>query len=228
MSDSKNVLAISIDGVIRDLFEQFDNVYRKKFIKNPGLVGMNEKYEYVPDEDEEDEFKRLETKANALIHLPMTTYSLMNHYEFESVDVFNKFMFQDHALELFGSAGQVPFSMENANKLYVIKSELGLDEVILFCPGEQQTITATLHFCVRNGCKIGHIIFDTNPLNIWNHANIVITENPNIIDAKPKDGRVIKINKEYNINNTADLNLDDLKKISYRMLENFIKNNKYE
>ena len=166
-ANNKNVLAITIDGVIRDFFDQFDTVYRKKFIKNEGLVNMSQNFEVLPDEEnEEEEFKRLEEKSNALIHLPITTYSLLNHYEFDTRELFEKFLYQDHTLEIFGSANQFPFSMQDANKLYTVKEELGLDDVILFCPGNQQVITATMHFLVKNGCKIGHIIFDNNPNKI--------------------------------------------------------------
>ena len=229
MSTNKKILAISIDGVIRDFFDQFDTVYRKKFIKNEGLVNMSQNFEVLPDEgDEDEEYKRLEAKSNSLIHLPMTTYSLMNHYEFESNEIYQKFIYQDHALELFGSANQFPFSMQEANKLYTIKEDLGLQDIILFCPGNQQVITATLHFLVKNGCKIGHIIFDINPINIWEHADIVITDNPIIIDSKKDFQKVIKIKKDYNQNSKSDLELESLKSIELRMLENFIKNNKYE
>jgi hypothetical protein len=82
--NKNKILAITIDEIIRDFNEQFDNIYRKKFIKNPGLVNMNKNFEVVLEDEQEEEFKRLEEKANALIHFPITTESLINHYEFDS------------------------------------------------------------------------------------------------------------------------------------------------
>ncbi len=222
MNKSKT-LAISIDGVIRDFFEQFDTIYRKKFIKNPGIVGMNENFEYVKEEEEEEEFKRLETKINSLIHLPITTYSLRNHYEFDNNDAFEKFLYNDNALEIFGSASQIPFSMEKANRINVSRSELGLENVILFCPGENQVITATFHFLTRNGCKISNIIFNNNPLDIWNYADYVITDNPNILDSKNEKQVSIKIIKDYNLNSKSDLEINSLKELEMFSLEKLIK-----
>lgn len=226
---TKKVLAITIDGVIRDFFDQFDTVYRKKFIKNQGIVQMTENYEFLPEDEESEnaEYERLENIANSLIHLPLTTYSLRNHYEFESNEIFENFLYQDNVLELFGSASQIPFAMEQANKIYNIKQDLGISDVILFCPGKNQVITATLHFLLKSSCKIGHIIFSENPLDVWEYADIVLTDNPNILDAKPKDKKTIKLKKDYNTSSLHDVEINSIKEIDLRMLENFIKNNIY-
>lgn len=227
MSKEK-VLAICINGVIRDFFEQFDNVYRKKFIKNPGLVNMSEGFEFVPDEEDGDEFKRLESKINSLIHLPITTYSLRNHYEFESNEKLDNFLYNESPIELFGTAPQFPFAMETANKINNSKKELGLSSVILFCPGKNQAITATFHFLTRSGCKLNNIIFSENQEDIWNHCDIAITDDPNIINSKPKDKIVVKVEKEYNSNLESDATISNLKSLEFKMFENLIKNNKYE
>jgi len=223
----KNILAITIDESIRSFNDQFDTVYRKKFIKNEGLVNMNQNFEYVPEEDEDDMYAKLEAKANALIHLPVTTSSLENHYEFESKDAFNSFL-KNHALELYGSAGQIPNGIQEANKLYAIKEELGLEDVILFCPGDNQQIIATLHFLVKIGCKIGHIIFDNNYTNVWKYANMVITDSPEILDITEGSNKTIKLSKEYNASSKCSAEIQNLKDLDLRKLENLIKNNKYE
>lgn len=222
-----NILAITIDEIIRDYNEQFDNVYRKKFIKNQGLVNMTENFEALPEEEEEEEFKRLEAKANALIHLPITTNSLLNHYEFDSLKAFEDFTTQ-HTLELYGSAGQVPFAMQEANKIAFNKTELGLKDVILICPGDNQKIISTLHFLVKSSCKIGHIIFIDDFTKIWDYADIVITDRPEILDSAKANHKTIKIIKDYNINSKSNIELSSLNKINLRSFENFIKNNKYE
>lgn len=222
-----NILAITIDEIIRDFNEQFDNVYRKKFIKNQGLVNMNQNFEFVPEEEEEEEFKRLEAKANSLIHLPVTTSSLLNHYEFESIKDFEDFT-ANHSLELYGSAGQIPFGMQEANKIAFNKTELGLEDVILVCPGNNQKIISTLHFLVKSSCKIGHIIFIDDFTKVWNYANIVITDRPEILDSANEKSKTIKIKKDYNTNSKSNFELSSLKEINLRNFENFIKNNKYE
>ena len=46
-NNKKKTLGISIDGVIRDMHQQFDKQYRKVFIKNDELVKMDENFSYV-------------------------------------------------------------------------------------------------------------------------------------------------------------------------------------
>jgi len=224
---NKNILAITIDESIRSFNDQFDTVYRKKFIKNEGLVNMNQNFEYIPEEDEDDMYAKLEAKANSLIHLPITTPFLENHYEFESKDAFNSFL-KNHALELYGSAGQIPHGIQEANKIYAVKEELGLEDVILFCPGDNQQIIATLHFLVKIGCKIGHIIFDNDYTTIWKHANIVITDRPEILDMTSTENKTIKLSKEYNMSSKFSTEIENLKDLDLRKLENLIKNKEYK
>ena len=110
---------------------------------------MSQNFEVLPDEEnEEEEFKRLEEKSNALIHLPITTYSLLNHYEFDTRELFEKFLYQDHTLEIFGSANQFPFSMQDANKLYTVKEELGLETYQMY----QQIKNKCRNFCIKANC----------------------------------------------------------------------------
>ena len=54
-------LGINIDGVIRDFHNQFDKQYRKVFIHNPSIVGMDEETHTVKLSTEDDE-KELEKR----------------------------------------------------------------------------------------------------------------------------------------------------------------------
>ncbi len=223
--NKNKTLAISIDGTIRNFFEQFDIIYRKRFIKNPGLIEMKINSEHLSFEpienniNEEDEFEK---KINSLIHLPITTYDLRNHYEFENKDTFDNFI-NNNTVELYSSAPQFPFAMEKVNQLNFAKKELGLDNVILFCPGENQIITATLHFLTKNSCKIPNIIFSNNQLEIWDYADYVITDNPNILENKKSGQYSIKIIKEYNKDYESDLEINSLKELVPYNLEKLIK-----
>lgn len=53
-------IGISLDGVIRDFYTEFDKQYRKAFIHNPSLVEMNR--DMTLKEQTEDELVLLEKK----------------------------------------------------------------------------------------------------------------------------------------------------------------------
>jgi hypothetical protein len=83
-------LGISIDGVIRDYLDAFDKQYRKVFIHNPSIVNMSESFEYQSPNDQEIEelAHKIEKDTADRISLPMDTFDLLNHYQFDETPEF--------------------------------------------------------------------------------------------------------------------------------------------
>ena len=51
------ILGVTINEVLRDYHGQFDKIYRKAFIKNDSLVGMNDNFEAYEEEVDCDDIK---------------------------------------------------------------------------------------------------------------------------------------------------------------------------
>jgi len=200
-------IGICIDGVIRNRFEQFDRMYRKKFIKNEGLVQMNENFEYVSEDESEDEDKRLSTLEKSLIHLPMTTYDLKNHYEFDSEVEYEKFM-EDYSLEIYGSAPQIHRSMDVVNRLQHIGENEKWFSTSLICPGSEQLVTATFYFLTKNACRIKNIVFSDYSKDVWEEFDVIVSDCPDILDSKPADKISIKITQDYNSGSISTHTID--------------------
>lgn len=221
-------IGITINGTIRDIFDKFDTMYRKIYIKNPGLVKMNENYEFVGEDDDDDsEFKRLEILTNSKIHLPMTTYDLRNHYSFESKESFEKFLYTDCVLELFGTSYPIPKAMDAANKIQFLCEEKKWFNVILIGGGNEQEITPTYYFLTKNACRIRQVLFTDSYEEMWQMCDAIITENPNILSSIPDNKKAIKIEKLYNsnvVNNKIFNSFDSLTQIlSENLLEKLYK-----
>ncbi len=210
MENNKKVLGIHIDGVIRNKFDQFDRIYRKKNIVNPGLVDMNENFEYVKKDTNVAEEQRLEILTNRLIHWPISTYNLRNHYEFENEQAFNKFLFDDYVFEIFGSAGQHPKSMDSANRLQGMGEAFNSYDTVLICPGKDQVVTATLYFLTKSASRIKKMLFTDDPETIWSNCDVVITDSPDLLDNKPSGKKTIKVVREYNTNSEGDMTINEL------------------
>lgn len=196
-------LGICIEGVIRNKFEQFDKVYRKRFIKNESLVGMTDNFEVIEEQENEEEEKSLENLINKKIHLPITTYDLMNHYDFSSKEVFEDFIQNENAFELFGAIPAFPKSVDAANRIQSIGEEKKSFETYLITEGQEQIITATLHFLLRTASRIKNITFKNYDENLWNEFDVIVTDCPAILDSCPENKIVIKISKDYNINSKS-------------------------
>ncbi len=218
-------MGICIDGIIRDRFEQFDRVYRKKFIKNPGIVQMNENFEYVQENGDEDEEKRLSNLEESLIHLPITTYDLKNHYEFESEAEYLKFM-DDYSLEIYGSAPAFPKAMDAVNRIQHISENENWFNVYLLCPGEEQLVTSTYYFLTKNACRIKNVRFGYYNSSIIDNIDVVVTDSPDFFHQN-QNKITVKINKPYNTNSQADFSINDISELNdFKFLQTLY--NKYE
>ena len=207
-------LGITVDGIIRDKIYQFDSMYRKKYIRNEGLVKMNEYFEYVDEEDNEDEDTRIENLIKDKIHLPVSTTDLTNHYDFKNETEFLYFQNVEYVLQIFGVSPSYPKAMDTSNRIQFIGEEEKKYSTTLLCEGTDQVITSTYHFMTKNACRIKNISFTKIDESLWNHFDILITDQPSILDNKPSNKLSIKINHLYNKESPADLELESLKDFS--------------
>lgn len=217
------IIGISIDGVLRDKFSQFDKMYRKRFIKNDSLVKMDEYFRYVPDDINDQENARIQNLVEEKIKYPIDTFDLFNHYTFSDKEEFNIFLNQDYVFEIYGSAPPVPKAMDKVNKLQKIGESNFSYEIILFSHEMDQGIQATYHFLAKSACRIKKIFFEKDINRIWDYCDLIITDNPEIIESKPENKKTIKIKTEYNKFDRADYEFESLKDLEDSMILNLIK-----
>ena len=221
MSKKKKVLAISIDGVTRDLYNQFDTWYRKAFIVNDSIVEMDDNYKYLESKssNEEDELA-LQRIIDEKINLPLDTFDLLNHYQFENREELEKFMYINYSFQIFASANSFPKSMDSINFLQIFGDTTGLFDVVLFAKCKETSISSTYHFLAKNACKIRNVKFIEEYEDIWKDSDVVITDCPEVLETKPKNKKSIKINHMYNSYSDSNYSFDSILEIKN---ENFIK-----
>lgn len=207
-------LGICIDGVVRDIHFKFDQIYRKKFIKNPGLVQMNDNFEYAGEDEDENQLKLVEHIEKEKIHLPVSTYDLMNHYEFDSYQDFIKFQNEDYVLELYGTAPPFAKSMDISNRLQYMCEDQKMFSTYFICPGDDQIVTSTFYFLTKNASRIKNIVFRNYSTNLWEEFDVLITDSPDILSLVPENKCGIKLNKLYNSNCPATFSIDSLADIN--------------
>lgn len=223
--EDMKIIGFNIDGIARDRFSQFDKMYRKKFIKNEQLVKMDEYFRFVPDEEETDgELARIQNIVNEKIKYPIDTYDLRNHYSFSSAEEFENFVSQEYVFELYGSAPPIPKAMDKINKLQKIGETNGSYEVVLISPEEEQAIQATYHFLAKSACRIKKVLFEKDVARIWDYCDILVTDNPGILESKPEGKVSIKISTEYNQYDSSDHTFNSLNEIEDSFFVKLVKN----
>lgn len=186
-------IAIDVNDVLRDYTRQFANMY-KKVIDNSFDIS----YEEINDFNFLNIFPFLDEDGNADMML------------------FNKFKYEDCSFEIYGRAEAMDrmlpadFNLWTQNTMRNFDDEK-LPEIIIFSPFEMNlSIQSTLSFLARFGVRIREIHFPVDSVKMWDKCDIMITANPNLLNAKP-DGKVsIKINAPYNTEAKGDYEFDSM------------------
>lgn len=204
-------LGVTINGVLRDLEYQFDKFYRKAFIKNESLVGMNDNFEAV---EEEIDWDAISLKEQDKISLPVDTVDLFNHYKFESELHYNKFINEDYNFQILGAASAIPKSFDHLMRVQGFGEANNLFDTTLFSKENGKSVTSTMHFLAKSASRVRNIKFIDDYKSIWDYCDVVVTDLPEILDSKPAGKISIKINKLYNQWSKADYTFDDLSSLN--------------
>lgn len=174
-------IGISINEVLRDFIGQFIYTY-EKYIGETNL-SIND----------------------------VTSLKLIDFFNFENIDVLNKFIYLEAPLEIFGHADLVSDGIMNQfnNFLMDIKDD-GLHEIELVSKEAGKSIPSTFFFLSKTGCKVEKIRFVLNSINEWDGLDVLITANPDALLNKPNGKMSIKIRAPYNKDVKADLELDSI------------------
>jgi len=174
-------IGITINEVLRDFIGQFAYTY-DKYIETTGI--------------KEDE---------------VTSFDLIKHFPFDSVDELNKFLYSESSLEIFGHADQLH---ENVMSLFnAFLKDIEDDEeheIILISREAIKSIPATLFFLSKLGCRAKHIQWVSQYEDKWNNVDVLVTANPRALESKPSGKISVKVNASYNKDVKADYEIDNI------------------
>jgi hypothetical protein len=146
---------------------------------------------------------------------PIDSFELERYFTFddeeESID---NFLYEESSLEIFGHSDEIkPNTISHLNNLNSKIKELGHKlEIVGIEIGNSKP--STLFFLSKTGCKVDRIRFVSTPEEMWEESDIIVTANPNVINSKPKDKNVIKVDSQYNQTITKfDYNVEKIKDI---------------
>jgi hypothetical protein len=174
-------IGISLNEVLRDFLGQLTYTYEK----------------YVEETDIEEG--------------TITELDLMKYFKFSSVDEMNKFLYDEAALEIFGHADQAKDNLMNKFNMFLmeIKDEEE-HEVELVSREVNKSIPSTLFFLSKLSCRAEKLRFVMKYEDYWDGVDVLVTANPQALEAKPEGKIAIKINTSYNKDSKSDFELDSI------------------
>lgn len=142
---------------------------------------------------------------------PVTSFDLIKHFDFESVDVLNKFLYGEAALEIFGHADQMHENvMSQFNQFLMDMKDFTDHDVVLVSREAMKSIPSTMFFLSKLGCMATDIKFTTTYEENWDDMDVLITANPRSLGAKP-DGKIaVKVKSTYNEDAPADFEIENI------------------
>ena len=142
------------------------------------------------------------------------TPNLLEYTHFETDLELFEFMYEESPMEVFGQAKEVSNNvmthltnlykeMPKGYKLRVVGDDLG------------RAKSSTLWFLAKYGCSCDEISFynTSNVSEMWEKTDLFITSDLDIIKSKPKDKKLIVVDKVYNTDLVCNLRINTLKDI---------------
>jgi hypothetical protein len=202
-------IGIEVNGVLRDTFGKFRQIYEKHMIENYESENTNQTF--TMDISGNTSLDGVEDEFTYEIIEPIDTFELKNHFKFKSDEELYDFMFNDFPMQIFGHAGSTEtFTFNDLNNFYTKNR----DEYEIFIVSDEigKSKPATLFFLSKFGCLMENIKFYSNSTldNMWDTIDILLTSNPNLITTHPDTKVLVQYVTEYNKNIDNKYKIDKL------------------
>lgn len=175
-------IGITINEVLRDFISQLNYTYKKY---------INEKLDITEDD--------------------IKSFNLIEYFKFDDINKLNSFLYLEAPLEIFGHADQMSDGLINRlNTFLMDMKDDGEHEFEIVSREVHNSIPSTLFFLSKTSCKADNIRFVKKYEDKWNGLDVLITSNPQTLEAKPTGKISIKVKAPYNDGVSADYEIDSI------------------
>jgi hypothetical protein len=129
--------------------------------------------------------------------LPINPYALeesfpLNNDEFDNIYAL---LYHGIPLEVFGGANQTQTNL--LQRIGNFQSKID-DKLILLSRETSRSKLATLSFLAKNQFDLNEIIFVDSYEEYWDHVDVLVTDNPEILKVQPENKIAVVYRNEYN------------------------------
>ena len=211
-------IGIELNGVLRDTFGKFTQIYTKYLVDKNDDEYARKRYSIDISGNTEELISNEEFKYEIISDI--TSLNLSNHFKFKNDDELYDFMYKEHAMEIFGHAGSVNYTtMNDFNDFYLDMRDTF--EISIVSDEIGKSKPASLFFLSKFGCLVENVRFysETTINSMWNSIDVLLTANPSLLLNKPNDKLVIKYNTTYNSDIKVQYEISDIKELKLKLKE---------
>jgi len=197
------IIGITINNILRDHVSQLIKIYTLTTEEDP-IYPIN-------PFDLEASFPKKESSEAVLDWQPDTTIDIpFNDIGTEAFDVFN-LMYVDASFEVFGRSEEAQSGILMKLKKIEKSNKINL---VLLNKESPRSKCATLFFLSKNNFDFSTIHFPKNNKEFWKHVDVLLTDDPKILNSKPKNKISIKFQNEFNIDIKSDYTIFNIKQLN--------------
>jgi len=148
---------------------------------------------------------------NGVTEEDITNFNLIEFFKFEDINKFNTFLYLEAPLEIFGHADQMSDGLMNHFNTFLMDIKDDEEHEIEIVSREiDKSIPSTYFFLSKTSCRIDKVRFVSDYASKWDGLDVLITANPQTLEAKPSGKISVKVNTTYNKNVVADFEIDSI------------------
>jgi len=141
----------------------------------------------------------------------ITNFNLIEFFKFDDINKFNTFLYLEAPLEIFGHADQMSDGLMNRFNTFLMDIKDDEEHEIEIVSREiDKSIPSTYFFLSKTSCRIDKIRFVSDYASKWDGLDVLITANPQALEAKPSGKISVKVNTTYNKDVVADFEIDSI------------------
>lgn len=150
-------------------------------------------------------------EENGVTEEDITNFNLIEFFKFEDINKFNTFLYLEAPLEIFGHADQMSDGLMNHFNTFLMDIKDDEEHEIEIVSREiDKSIPSTYFFLSKTSCRIDKVRFVSDYVSKWDGLDVLITANPQALEAKPSGKISVKVNTTYNKNVVADFEIDSI------------------
>lgn len=195
-------IGIELNGVLRNTIGKFEQIYEKYLVEPQDFDSEDEnlfKYEILSD---------------------VTSLNLRNHFSFKSDEELYDFLYNEHAMEIFGHSGSVELtSMNDINDFYLDNRDN--HDILIVSDEVGKSKPASLFYLSKYGCMVETVKFysELTINSLWDSIDVLLTANPKLLLNHPDNKLIIKYNTNYNQEIEIRHSISKLKELNNKIKE---------
>jgi len=217
MSKNKFRVGIDIDEILRSKWLQFDKYYVEEFgeegtpktepycfdfFGNYEWNDVVEKVKYLREPNETPETINLldyQVDENGECLADGVLFDKEEKSKLTAKEVYNRFMFEDYCFEIYGAAPVMYRNVDLVLNQFYKKYSKFID-ITISSIENPFSIPHTLFFLSKCVCRVDSYKFVGDASEYWEHFDIMITTNPDVVQTKPEGKTVVLLERPYNKN----------------------------